>query len=86
MADGWNGLALFKGREGKPPLGGEPAADPLHFLLPKGRDEIGSWLPHAVDSSRGMALPDQLVGAPIESLSDLDAEPGHTPANVAVMP
>jgi hypothetical protein len=33
-----------------------------------------------------MALPDQLVGAPIESLSDLDAEPGHTPANVAVMP
>jgi hypothetical protein len=32
---------------------------------------------HVVDCSRGMALPDQLIGAPIESLSDLDAESGH---------
>ena len=57
-----HGLALFNRGEGKPPLGGEPAADPLHFLLLKGRDKIGSWSPRAVDCSRGMA--DQLVGAP----------------------
>jgi hypothetical protein len=72
-----HGLTLFDRGEGKPPLGGEPAADPLYFLLLKERDEIGSWLPRAVDSSRGMALPDQLVGTPIESLSDLDAESAH---------
>jgi hypothetical protein len=51
-------------------LGGELAAGPLHFLLLKGK--IGSWSPRAVDCSRGMV--DQLVDAPIESLTDLDAE------------
>ena len=39
------------------------AAGPLHFPLLKGRDKVGSWPPRAVDCSRGMALPDQLVGA-----------------------
>jgi hypothetical protein len=67
-----HGLALFNRPEGKTPLGGELAACPLHFLLLKGRDKIGSWSPRAVDCSRGME--DQLVDAPIESLTDLDAE------------
>src|SRR5215469_2145020 len=56
-------LALFNRREGKTPLGGEFAAGPLYFLLLKGRDKIDSWPPRAVDCSRRMALPDQLVGA-----------------------
>jgi hypothetical protein len=71
------GLALFERREGKTPLSGELAAGPLHFLQLKGRDKIDSWPPRAVDCSRGMALPDQLGGAPIKSLTDLDAESAH---------
>jgi hypothetical protein len=38
-------IRLFNKREGKPPFGGELAADPLQFLLLKGRDKIGSWPP-----------------------------------------
>jgi hypothetical protein len=69
-----HGLALPNGREGKTPLGGELAVGPLDLLLLKSQDEIGSRPPRAVGCSEGMALPDQLVGAPIESLADLDAK------------
>jgi len=69
-----HGLALLNRREGKPSLSRELAAGPLHLLVPKSQDEIGSQPPRAVDFSRGMALPHQLVGAPIERLADLDAE------------
>ena len=72
-----HGLALFNRREGKTPLGRELAPGPLHLLLLKSQDEIDSQPPRAVGCSRGMALPDQLVGAPIESLADLDAESAH---------
>jgi hypothetical protein len=72
-----HGLAFFNRREGKTPLRGERAAGPPHFLPLKGRDKIDSWTPRAVDGSRSMALPDQLVGAPIESLPDLDSESAH---------
>ena len=68
-----HGLALLNRREGKTPLGGEFAAGALHLRVLKSQDEIGSRPPRAVDCSRSMALPDQLVGAPIESLADLDA-------------
>ena len=37
-----HGLALFNRREGKPPFGGKLAADRIHFVPLKGRDEIGS--------------------------------------------
>ena len=72
-----HGLALLNRREGKTPFGGELAAGSLHLLILKRQDEIGSRPPRAVDCSRGMALPDQLVGAPIESLADLAAESAH---------
>src|SRR5215472_17609113 len=72
-----HGLALLNRREGKTTLGCELAAGPLHLLLLKSQDEIGSRPPRAVYCSRGMALPDQLVGAPIESLEHLDAESAH---------
>jgi hypothetical protein len=72
-----HGLALLNRREGKTPLGGELAASPLHLLVLKNQDEIGSRPPRTVDCSLGMALPDQLGGAPIESLADLDAESAH---------
>src|SRR5215472_12907070 len=71
-------LALLNRREGKTPLGGELAAGPLHLLVLKSQDEIGSRPPRAIDRSQGMALPDQLVGAPIESLTDLGAESTHS--------
>jgi hypothetical protein len=41
-------------REGKTPLAGEFAAGPLHLLVLKSQDEIGSRPPRAVDCSRGM--------------------------------
>jgi hypothetical protein len=63
-------------------LSGALAAGPLHFLLLKGRDKIDSWPPRAVDCSRGMALPDQLGGAPIKSLTELDTEsPMRSPSS-----
>src|SRR5215472_7960198 len=72
-----HGLALLNRREGKTPLGGEFAAGPLHLLVLKSQDEIDSRPPRAVDCSRGMALLDQLLGTPIESLADLGAESAH---------
>ena len=72
-----DGLTLLNRREGKTPLGSELVAGPLHLPVLKSPDEIGSRPPRAVDCSRDMALPDQFVGAPIESLADLGAESAH---------
>lgn len=67
-------LAIINRDEGKTGLSGELAAGPLHFLALKGSDEVGVRTPFALGGSPCMALPDKIVGAPVEGVADPGAE------------
>ncbi len=68
-------LPLADGLEGEAAFGCQLPADALDLLTREGADEVGFDPQLALGRPAGMALADELIGAPLKGLTHFGAEP-----------